>query len=152
MLRDHAMLEKLHRLIREKKAIFLLMIILFCLMALSSCQQRSLILRMDNPLSKLDQDNADLSQDQTPSQAQETKITPEPTSQPATQEIYQDDDENEMITIKILFDNYPYQEGLETAWGFSAFITYKDHNVLFDTGAVGQMLLDNMAKMEIKPP
>lgn len=59
--------------------------------------------------------------------------------------------EPEMITIQIVFDNYPYQEGLDTGWGFSAFVTYKDYNVLFDTGASGSILLKNMAALNIHP-
>jgi len=57
----------------------------------------------------------------------------------------------EMITITLVFDNYPYKPGLETAWGFSAFITYQDQNVLFDTGATGNLLLKNLAALDIKP-
>jgi len=57
----------------------------------------------------------------------------------------------DMITITLVFDNYPYTPGLETAWGFSAFITYQDQNVLFDTGATGNLLLKNMAALDIKP-
>ena len=57
----------------------------------------------------------------------------------------------DMITITLVFDNYSYKPGLETAWGFSAFITYQDQNVLFDTGATGSLLLKNMAALGIKP-
>lgn len=57
----------------------------------------------------------------------------------------------DMITITLVFDNYPYKPGLETAWGFSAFITYQGQNVLFDTGAAGNLLLENMAALDIKP-
>jgi len=56
-----------------------------------------------------------------------------------------------MISITLVFDNYPYKPGLETAWGFSAFITYQDQNLLFDTGATGNLLLKNMAALDIKP-
>jgi len=56
-----------------------------------------------------------------------------------------------MITITLVFDNYPSKPGLETAWGFSAFITYQDQNLLFDTGATGNLLLKNMAALGIKP-
>ena len=56
-----------------------------------------------------------------------------------------------MITITVVFDNYPYKAGLETAWGFSAFITYQGQNILFDTGATGNLLLKNMAALSIKP-
>ena len=57
----------------------------------------------------------------------------------------------DMITITLVFDNYPYKPGMETAWGFSAFISYQDQNVLFDTGAAGNLLLKNMAALGIKP-
>jgi 7,8-dihydropterin-6-yl-methyl-4-(beta-D-ribofuranosyl)aminobenzene 5'-phosphate synthase len=56
-----------------------------------------------------------------------------------------------MITITIVFDNYPYKEGMQTAWGFLAFVTYKDQNVLFDTGGSGLTLLENMSEMNINP-
>lgn len=57
----------------------------------------------------------------------------------------------DLITIRVVFDNYPYQDGLDTGWGFSAYVTYKDFNVLFDTGASGSVLLRNMAALSIKP-
>ena len=31
--------------------------------------------------------------------------------------------ESEMVTITLVYDNYPYQDGMETDWGFSAWIT-----------------------------
>ena len=55
----------------------------------------------------------------------------------------------DLITIRVVFDNYPYQDGLDTGWGFSAFVTYKDQNVLFDTGANGSILLKNMNALHI---
>jgi len=56
-----------------------------------------------------------------------------------------------MIRITIVYDNYPYKAGLGTAWGFSAFITYKDQNILFDTGGSGSLLLSNLAALKIPP-
>jgi 7,8-dihydropterin-6-yl-methyl-4-(beta-D-ribofuranosyl)aminobenzene 5'-phosphate synthase len=56
-----------------------------------------------------------------------------------------------MIRITIVYDNYPYKAGLDTAWGFSAYITYKDENILFDTGGSGSLLLANLAALKIKP-
>ena len=145
------MLDKKHNQIREKKYVLLVMITLLWLIALSSCQQGRFVSRMNNPLSKSDEGKTDLLQDQISSPSPEDQITSEPTSQPATLEIPRDNDEGEKITLKILFDNYPFQKDLETGWGFSAFITYKDHNVLFDTGADGKILLDNMDKMDLSP-
>jgi len=57
---------------------------------------------------------------------------------------------NEM-TITVVCDNYPYKEGLETAWGFSCLITGTEKTILFDTGGDGSMLLDNMEKLVIDP-
>jgi 7,8-dihydropterin-6-yl-methyl-4-(beta-D-ribofuranosyl)aminobenzene 5'-phosphate synthase len=56
-----------------------------------------------------------------------------------------------MIRIKIVYDNYPYKAGLGTAWGFSAYITYKDENILFDTGGSGSLLLSNLNALKIPP-
>jgi 7,8-dihydropterin-6-yl-methyl-4-(beta-D-ribofuranosyl)aminobenzene 5'-phosphate synthase len=57
---------------------------------------------------------------------------------------------NEM-TITVVCDNYPYKEGLETAWGFSCLITGAEKTILFDTGGEGSMLLNNMEKLAIDP-
>jgi 7,8-dihydropterin-6-yl-methyl-4-(beta-D-ribofuranosyl)aminobenzene 5'-phosphate synthase len=40
---------------------------------------------------------------------------------------------------------------LTAGWGFSAIIEYEGHTLLFDTGADGQALLDNMAALHINP-
>ncbi len=53
-----------------------------------------------------------------------------------------------MVTV---FDNHPSGEGLETGWGFGCVVRTKDMTMLFDTGADGGVLLDNMAKLEISP-
>ncbi|MCH7558557.1 MAG: MBL fold metallo-hydrolase [Planctomycetes bacterium] len=53
------------------------------------------------------------------------------------------------LKITVTCDNNPYKEGLEAAWGFSAFITGTEKTILFDTG--GHSLLDNMEKLAIEP-
>jgi 7,8-dihydropterin-6-yl-methyl-4-(beta-D-ribofuranosyl)aminobenzene 5'-phosphate synthase len=53
------------------------------------------------------------------------------------------------ITIKVVYDNNPYKDGLQTAWGFSAFITSPEKTILFDTGADSPRLLSNMKKLAI---
>ncbi len=110
-------------------------------MILSACQ--SSLMRAGNPLIK---SSPGIHPSETP-----TDIAPYPTQEPTTVSERQEEQEIENITITIVFDNYPYQEGLGTAWGFSAFITYKNNNVLFDTGAGGNLLLSNMAALDIKP-
>ncbi|MEA3373130.1 MAG: MBL fold metallo-hydrolase [Campylobacterota bacterium] len=53
--------------------------------------------------------------------------------------------------ITVVFDNNPYKKGLETGWGFSCLIEGMEKTVLFDTGADGSVLLDNMEKLGIDP-
>lgn len=55
------------------------------------------------------------------------------------------------LTITIVHDNYPFAEGLTTAWGFSAHIAGARKNILFDTGSDGPLLLKNLDKLEIDP-
>ena len=54
------------------------------------------------------------------------------------------------LTITVVYDNNPYKEGLETAWGFSALITGTEKTILFDTGGDGSLLLNNMEKSGIE--
>lgn len=75
-----------------------------------------------------------------------TTPSPQP-SQTATEEIKPVD----MIQISIVYDNYPYRSGLGTAWGFSAYITYKEEKILFDSGGSGSLLLSNLAVLNINP-
>lgn len=51
----------------------------------------------------------------------------------------------------IIYNNVPYNENLTTAWGFSCLIDLKDKSLLFDTGGIGSILLDNMRKLKIDP-
>ena len=55
------------------------------------------------------------------------------------------------LTITVIYDNNPYKEGLETAWGFACLITGAEKTILFDTGGDGSMLLNNMEKLAIEP-
>ena len=54
-------------------------------------------------------------------------------------------------SITVIFDNYPYKEGLTTAWGFSCLIRGIEKTILFDTGGDGSILLANMKKLNIDP-
>ena len=53
--------------------------------------------------------------------------------------------------IKVVHDNYPCADSLRTAWGFSALITGPAKTILFDTGSDGDLLLENMARLQIEP-
>jgi 7,8-dihydropterin-6-yl-methyl-4-(beta-D-ribofuranosyl)aminobenzene 5'-phosphate synthase len=107
----------------------------------------SALLKAENPLIKADTEipPSDIPPTKSPTETLPvTEITQQATE---TEEARSQD----MITITLVFDNYPYKPGLETAWGFSAFITYQEENVLFDTGAAGNLLLKNMAALDIEP-
>jgi len=54
------------------------------------------------------------------------------------------------LTVTVVYDNNPYGQGLETSWGFSAFITGPEKTILFDSGGDGSMLLRNMKKLEVE--
>jgi len=56
------------------------------------------------------------------------------------------------IKITVVYDNDAIVPALGTGWGFSALIeTGKTAPLLFDTGADGLTLLDNMARLRIDP-
>ena len=55
------------------------------------------------------------------------------------------------MKITIIYDNTVYKEGLRANWGFSCLIQAHNKNILFDTGASGSILLDNMQKLSIAP-
>ena len=61
------------------------------------------------------------------------------------------EEQDEMIRCTILFDNYPYDENLATGWGFACLIEGFEKAVLFDTGADGEILLQNMQRLGIDP-
>jgi 7,8-dihydropterin-6-yl-methyl-4-(beta-D-ribofuranosyl)aminobenzene 5'-phosphate synthase len=55
------------------------------------------------------------------------------------------------ITISVIYDNYSYDDTLQTDWGFACLITGPEKTVLFDTGGKGELLLANMKKMSVSP-
>jgi len=56
-----------------------------------------------------------------------------------------------MVTITIIYDNYPFRPGLGTSWGFAALVEYHDQLLLFDTGGSGALLLTNLAALGFEP-
>jgi 7,8-dihydropterin-6-yl-methyl-4-(beta-D-ribofuranosyl)aminobenzene 5'-phosphate synthase len=54
-----------------------------------------------------------------------------------------------VITATIVYDNTAAEEGLETDWGFAVHIETPWNSILFDTGADGQILLENAAFLGI---
>jgi len=55
------------------------------------------------------------------------------------------------LSIVITYDNNPYDERLQTAWGFSCLIRLPEKSILFDTGGDSSILLNNMRKLHIDP-
>lgn len=55
------------------------------------------------------------------------------------------------LSITVIYDNNPYKDGLETAWGFSCIIKGTEKTILFDSGGDGSILLANMKKLGINP-
>lgn len=54
------------------------------------------------------------------------------------------------MKITIIYDNTAFREDLKTDWGFSCLVEEENtHKILFDTGANGKILLNNMEKLGI---
>jgi len=57
----------------------------------------------------------------------------------------------EEMVLTVLFDNLTEEEELQTGWGFSVLLESSEHTVLFDTGADGEILLENMRILGKEP-
>ena len=57
------------------------------------------------------------------------------------------------MKLIIIYDNEIYKTGigLKSDWGFACLIDTKYDTILFDTGAKGEILLNNMQKLDIDP-
>ena len=55
------------------------------------------------------------------------------------------------LRLTVLYDNVSASPELTADWGFSALVEYGGHTLLFDTGAVGSILLDNMERLGVDP-
>ena len=55
------------------------------------------------------------------------------------------------MTITIIYDNESLKKDLKADWGFACLVEAYDNKILFDTGASGPILLDNMKKLAIDP-
>ena len=57
------------------------------------------------------------------------------------------------MNLTIVYDNEIYEKdmGLKSDWGFSCLIETKKDTILFDTGANGEILLNNMKLLGINP-
>lgn len=55
------------------------------------------------------------------------------------------------MKITIIYDNETWQPGLEAAWGFSCLVEANGRRLLFDTGGKGEILLQNLAALNLDP-
>ncbi len=55
------------------------------------------------------------------------------------------------MKITIIYDNTVWQKGLKADWGFACLVEIDGKKILFDAGAQGSILLDNMQKLDIEP-
>jgi len=55
------------------------------------------------------------------------------------------------LHLTIVYDNNPYDNRLDTRWGFSCYIQGTEKTILFDVGGEGSVLLNNMKKLTIDP-
>jgi len=80
-------------------------------------------------------------------------LRPSPTELPAASPLIEPtvSRKDEMVTITIIYDNYPFRPGLGTSWGFAALVEYHDQLLLFDTGGSGALLLTNLAALGFDP-
>jgi 7,8-dihydropterin-6-yl-methyl-4-(beta-D-ribofuranosyl)aminobenzene 5'-phosphate synthase len=51
--------------------------------------------------------------------------------------------------ITIVFDNYAYESGFPTLWGFACYVRLPHTEFLFDTGSNGRVLLQNLSRLGI---
>lgn len=58
---------------------------------------------------------------------------------------------NPCLRITVLFDNVSHRPGLAPGWGFSCLVEGPEKTILFDTGAEGGMLLENMKRLGVNP-
>ena len=55
------------------------------------------------------------------------------------------------LAVRIVYDNYPFDKKLQTAWGFACVVTGLEKAILFDTGGDGRILLANMRACGMEP-
>ncbi len=55
------------------------------------------------------------------------------------------------MSLLTIYDNYRWSPELQTGWGFSCLLKFKNKNLLFDTGADSPTLLANMKKLAVNP-
>lgn len=55
------------------------------------------------------------------------------------------------MILTVVFDNNPGPAELKTGWGFGCYVELPQTTVLFDTGAIGRVLIDNILALDLDP-
>lgn len=55
------------------------------------------------------------------------------------------------MRVTIVYDNEAWKAGCRSDWGFACLVEASGRTILFDTGANGPLLLDNMRRLGIDP-
>lgn len=55
------------------------------------------------------------------------------------------------MKLTIVYDNEVARAGLEADWGFSCLVEANGRRLLFDTGGKGELLLRNLAELDLEP-
>ena len=61
------------------------------------------------------------------------------------------EEDTALIKITVIYDNCSYDRRLKAEWGFSCLVQTAEKTILFDTGGYGEILIDNMKKLNIEP-
>lgn len=56
--------------------------------------------------------------------------------------------EQPKITVKVLYDNYVFDDSCEPDWGYACLVTGTEKTILFDTGTKGELLFGNAKKLD----
>ena len=116
---------------------------------LCACQMRPALPAQNDVASSAIPPTSDVGSSAIPSSS-DVSITPENKMEPTSTQLNQKNNKS-VLTITVLYDNNPFDERLNTAWGFAALVEYQDQTLLFDTGGDGPTLLGNMNTLEIDP-
>ncbi len=72
-----------------------------------------------------------------------------PPTQPRGAQSQEQPAQDDSVRITVLYDNVPLDERLRANWGFAALVERGDHTILFDTGADGPTLMENMERLGV---
>jgi len=55
------------------------------------------------------------------------------------------------LKFTVVYDNFPFKEGLESDWGFSCVVEGLDKTILFDAGRYDTIFMSNLGKLGFEP-